>query len=231
MKTIFIVEDEPQIQEMLAFFLESEGFSVVGVIDFTQALSYIASKKPVDLILLDWMLPNGSGLQLLKKLKQDSETAKIPVIMLTARSELDDKIAGLNTGADDYIAKPFSLKELGARIQAVLRRATNQRAFAQILDLEGITVDMDAHRLYIDQQIIDISRIEFKLLTFLITHPEKVYSRAQLLDHVWGMDCYIDERTVDVSIGRLRKILEPTGHHTFLQTVRGSGYRFSTLGA
>ena len=227
METILTVEDEPHMQEMLTFFLESEGFNVVNVDNSTEALSYISEKKPVDLILLDWMLPHGSGLQLLKNLKCSPETMTIPVIMLTARSELEDKIIGLDAGADDYIAKPFSLKELGSRIKAVLRRITTQTATQQMIELDNMTVDIDAHRLYINQKIVNIGRMEFKLLVFLLTHPEKVYSRTQLLDYVWGMDRYIDERTVDVSISRLRKILELSNHHKFLQTVRGMGYRFS----
>lgn len=151
--------------------------------------------------------------------------------MLTARTEVEDKITGLDTGADDYIVKPFSLKELTARMNAVFRRASqHDTESGQLIELDNLTIDMDSHRLYIDQQIIDIRRMEFKLLTFLLTHSEKVYSRTQLLDHVWGVDCYIDERTVDVSVGRLRKILEPSGHHKLLQTVRGAGYRFSIRG-
>lgn len=228
MKTILTIEDEPHIQEMLTFFLETEGFGVANAHDHRQAFDYLLSGQPVDLILLDWMLPNVSGLDLLKEIKQHQGLSTIPVIMLTARTELEDKVTGLDAGADDYLAKPFSLKELSSRIKAVLRRSKEKgEEKPNIIEIEGLKIDTDAHRLYINGQTIEIARIEFKLLVFLTTHSEKVYSRNQLLDLVWGFDSYLDERTVDVSVGRLRKILEPSGHAKMLQTVRGAGYRFS----
>ena len=228
MKTILTIEDEPHIQEMLTFFLETEGFGVANAHDHRQAFYYLLSGQPVDLILLDWMLPNVSGLDLLKEIKQHHGLSTIPVIMLTARTELEDKVTGLDAGADDYLAKPFSLKELSSRIKAVLRRSKEKgEEKPNIIEIEGLKIDTDAHRLYINGQTIEIARIEFKLLVFLTTHSEKVYSRNQLLDLVWGFDSYLDERTVDVSVGRLRKILEPSGHARMLQTVRGAGYRFS----
>ena len=228
MKTILTIEDEPHIQEMLTFFLETEGFGVANAHDHRQAFDYLLSGQPVDLILLDWMLPNVSGLDLLKEIKQHQGLSTIPVIMLTARTELEDKVTGLDAGADDYLAKPFSLKELSSRIKAVLRRSKEKgEEKPNIIEIEGLKIDTDAHRLYINGQTIEIARIEFKLLVFLTTHSEKVYSRNQLLDLVWGFDSYLDERTVDVSVGRLRKILEPSGHARMLQTVRGAGYRFS----
>ena len=228
MKTILTIEDEPHIQEMLTFFLEKEGFVVANAYDHRQAIDYLLSGQPVDLILLDWMLPNVSGLDLLKEIKQSSDLSAIPVIMLTARTELEDKVTGLDAGADDYLAKPFSLKELSSRIKAVLRRSKEKgEGKKNVIEIDGLKIDTDAHRLYINGQTIEIARIEFKLLVFLTTHPEKVYSRNQLLDLVWGFDSYLDERTVDVSVGRLRKILEPSGHTKMLQTVRGAGYRFS----
>ena len=228
MKTILTIEDEPHIQEMLTFFLEKEGFVVANAYDHRQAIDYLLSGQPVDLILLDWMLPNVSGLDLLKEIKQSSDLSAIPVIMLTARTELEDKVTGLDAGADDYLAKPFSLKELSSRIKAVLRRSKEKgEGKKNVIEIDGLKIDTDAHRLYINGQTIEIARIEFKLLVFLTTHPEKVYSRNQLLDLVWGFDSYLDERTVDVSVGRLRKILEPSGHTKMLQPVRGAGYRFS----
>ena len=230
MSTVLVVEDEFAIQEMLSIFLKSEGFEVVCAYDYSEAGAYLSLNQPVDLVLLDWMLPKGSGLQLLKELKSHSTTRAIPVIMLSARAELEDKLTGLNTGADDYLAKPFSLKELLARIHAVLRRSNPEAEKpAQIVQIEGLFVDISAHRLRIQQKNIDIGRMEFKLLAFLMKHLERVYSRAQLLDCVWGQDNYVDERTVDVAVGRLRKILAPSGHDKMLQTVRGEGYRFSKL--
>lgn len=232
-KNIFIVEDEPAIQEMLTMFLGSEGFAVKSAYDVDEAKQYLTSNTP-DLILLDWMLPKGSGIQLLNEIRNNENNLikNIPVIMLTAKTELNDKILGLNTGADDYISKPFSLKELLARIQTNLRRSeVNSKTESQTnhIKVDSLLIDLDAHRLFVDQQLITIGRMEFKLLCFLIEHIERVYSRGQLLDYVWGSDNFIDERTVDVSIGRLRKTLEPFGYDQKIQTVRGEGYRFSKL--
>ncbi len=230
MKTILIVEDEPAIQDMLSLFLRSEKFDIAHAYDYVQASEYLKVHYP-DLILLDWMIPKGSGIQLLKEIRnsQDERIRIIPVIMLTARTELDDKLSGLNIGADDYISKPFALKELLARIQSVLRRvpAISKNESQNQIWIETLCVDNDAHRLVINEQVIAIGRMEFKLLSFLVSHLDRVYSRAQLLDFIWGTENYVDERTVDVAIGRLRKTLEPSGYDKMVQTVRGEGYRFS----
>ncbi len=230
MKTILIVEDEPAIQDMLSLFLRSEKFEVAHAYDYVQASDYLSAHRP-DLILLDWMIPKGSGLQLLTEIRnsQEERIRTLPVIMLTARTELEDKLSGLNIGADDYLTKPFALKELLARIQSVLRRTpkiTGEASNNQVW-IDTLCVDIDAHRLMINGQTVAVGRMEFKLLSFLITHLERVYSRAQLLDYVWGTENYVDERTVDVAVGRLRKTLEPFGYEKMLQTVRGEGYRFS----
>ena len=211
-------------------FLRAEKFNIGHAYDYVEAIEYLSLHRP-DIILLDWMIPKGSGLQLLNEIRNnhDELIKKIPIIMLTARSELDDKLSGLNVGADDYLTKPFALKELLARIQSVLRRTveiSNDEPKNQI-QIDSLCVDMDAHRLMINDQSISIGRMEFKLLSFLVSHLDRVYSRAQLLDYIWGTENYVDERTVDVAVGRLRKVLEPFGCAQMVQTVRGEGYRFS----
>ncbi|MFH4354958.1 MAG: response regulator [Neisseriaceae bacterium] len=233
MKNILVVEDEKNIQDMISVYLTSRNYKVIKAFDYLEALSILNSKKAVDLILLDWMIPKGSGIQLLELIKKNPHRKNIPTIMLSAKVDIDDKIKGLNSGADDYISKPFSFKELLARIEAQLRRSKNNKQPVlqqEILEYEGIRIDTAAHRVFINEQDIPIRRIEFKLLKFLIQHPDRVLSRSQLLDNVWGINTYVEERTVDVSIGRLKKILAPTGHDKLLQTVRGEGYRFSNLG-
>ncbi|WP_434777450.1 phosphate regulon transcriptional regulator PhoB [Neisseria sp. Ec49-e6-T10] len=229
MKSILIVEDELAIQEMLLLFLKQQGFQVLLASDYDSALLLLETQQLPDLILLDWMLPGGSGINLLKQIKAHKATESIPVIMLTARSEEDNKVIGLEAGAEDYMIKPFSLKELLARIKVVFRRNQNEQSAlsTKTMNIEGICIDIDAHRVFINEESVQIGRMEYKLLVFLMTHMERVFSRSQLLDHVWGTDAYLDERTVDVVVGRLRKILEPTGHGKLLQTVRGEGYRFS----
>ena len=230
MNTILIVEDELAIQDMLSLFLRSEKFDVAHAYDYVQASEYLTVHCP-DLILLDWMIPKGSGIQLLKDIRnsQNEQIRTIPIIMLTARTELEDKLSGLNIGADDYLTKPFALKELLARIQSVLRRVpVNVKKEPQNqIWIETLCVDNDAHRLLINEQVVAIGRMEFKLLSFLVRHLDRVYSRAQLLDYIWGTENYVDERTVDVAIGRLRKTLESSGYDKMVQTVRGAGYRFS----
>jgi two-component system phosphate regulon response regulator PhoB len=223
---ILVVEDEQPIRDMITFSLEQAGFEPVGAADAREAQAQIADARP-DLILLDWMLPGISGLELARRWKREDLTTDIPVIMLTARVEEDDKVRGLETGADDYVTKPFSPRELVARIRAVLRRAAPEAGGEQ-LQTEGLIMDFVGHRVSVGEQVLALGPTEFRLLRFFMSHPERVYSRSQLLDRVWGSNVYVEERTVDVHIRRLRKVLEPTGHEKLVQTVRGTGYRFST---
>ncbi|QKT04425.1 phosphate regulon transcriptional regulator PhoB [Ectothiorhodospiraceae bacterium 2226] len=223
-KTVLVVEDEGAIREMLTLVLEDEGFEVVAVADGHQAQAALARRAP-DVILLDWMLPGVSGLELTRRWKGQADTCEIPIIMLTARLEEDDRVRGLDAGADDYVGKPFSPRELLARVRAQLRRREVNPT--ETLEVDGLSLDAAAHRVRADGQRVDLGPTEYRLLHFFMTHPERVYSRAQLLDHVWGGDVYIEERTVDVHIRRLRKALEPYGRDRYIQTVRGSGYRFS----
>jgi two-component system phosphate regulon response regulator PhoB len=192
------------------------------------ARASIADHRP-DLVLIDWMLPDMSGLELTRALKRDKDTQEVPVIMLTARAEEQDKVMGLEGGADDYVTKPFSPRELLARINAVLRR-TNHGATEEVVAAEGLVLDVASHRVSVDDKTVPLGPTEYRLLSFFMTHTERVYSRSQLLDRVWGGNVYVEERTVDVHIRRLRKALEPFGYDRFIQTVRGSGYRFSTRG-
>jgi two-component system phosphate regulon response regulator PhoB len=210
---------------MLSFVLEQAGFTVVEAEDFDVALEKVKEPYP-DLILLDWMLPGGSGVQLAKKLKQHEFTRDIPVIMLTARGEEDDKIRGLEAGADDYVTKPFSPKELVARIKAVMRRVT-PTSKEEPIEFNGLILEPISHRVTANGDALDMGPTEFKLLHFFMTHSERVYSRELLLDNVWGTNVYVEDRTVDVHIRRLRKALSQHGHDAMIQTVRGAGYRFS----
>lgn len=222
---ILIVEDEPAIREMLGYSLVKEGFSFEEAADVDQARSRIGKNKP-NLILLDWMLPGVSGIDYARHIRKDPDTRDIPIIMLTARSAESDKIKGLDTGADDFISKPFSTKELLSRIKAVLRRTTPAGAEGSI-EVNGLMLDPETYRVSANGQPIEISPTEFRLLQFFITHPERVYSRTQLLDQVWGQNIYVEERTVDVHIRRLRKTLAPYHYDDYIQTVRSVGYRFS----
>ena len=224
-KHILIVEDEASIGDMLSFTLGNAGFQTSTAVDARQAQTLIIKQRP-DLILLDWMLPGLSGIDYARRLKKDELTQDIPVIMLTARVEEDDKIQGLDSGADDYITKPFSTRELIARIKAVLRRAGVP--IDSVLQTEQLTLDSASHRVSIAGQSLQLGPTEFRLLEFFMSHPERVYSRSQLLDRVWGSTVYVEERTVDVHIRRLRKQLQPYGYEYLIQTVRGAGYRFST---
>ncbi len=224
-RTILLVEDEAPIREMLSFVLEQAGFNVVEAEDFDVALEKVKEPYP-DLILLDWMLPGGSGVQLAKKLKQHEFTRDIPLIMLTARGEEDDKIRGLEAGADDYVTKPFSPKELVARIKAVMRRVT-PTSKEEPIEFNGLILEPISHRVTANGDPLDMGPTEFKLLHFFMTHSERVYSRELLLDNVWGTNVYVEDRTVDVHIRRLRKALSQHGHDAMIQTVRGAGYRFS----
>ena len=222
---VLVVEDEPAIQELIAVNLEHAGHRVTRAKDAEAALGLVKSMLP-DLLLIDWMLPGMSGASLARQLRQDERTRQIPIIMLTARSAEQDKIAGLEAGADDYVTKPFSPKELVARIKAVLRRRAPQ-ATDDPVQSAGLRLDPATRRVFGDSTLLDLGPTEFRLLHFLMTHAERVHSRAQLLDKVWGDHVFIEERTVDVHIRRLRKSLEPTGHDRLIETVRGAGYRFS----
>jgi two-component system, OmpR family, phosphate regulon response regulator PhoB len=222
---ILVVEDEPAIQELIAVNLEHAGHHVMRAKDAESALGLVKSALP-DVLLIDWMLPGMSGASLAKQLRQDERTRQIPIIMLTARAAEQDKVAGLEAGADDYITKPFSPKELVARIKAVLRRRAPQTTDDPV-ELAGLRLDPGTRRVFGNGTALEIGPTEFRLLHFLMTHPERVHSRAQLLDKVWGDHVFIEERTVDVHIRRLRKSLEGTSHDRLIETVRGSGYRFS----
>ena len=222
---ILLVEDEPAIQELIAFNLTQAGHHVLRAASAENAMTLVKNALP-DLILLDWMLPGASGVEFAKKLRADERTRGVPIIMLTARSDEQDKITGLETGADDYITKPFSPRELQARIKAVLRRRAPQMT-DDAVDTNGLRLDPVTHRVHGHGEPIDLGPTEFRLLHFFMTHPERVHSRAQLLDQVWGDHVFVEERTVDVHIRRLRSALEPSGHDSLIQTVRGTGYRFS----
>jgi two-component system phosphate regulon response regulator PhoB len=224
--TILVVEDEPAIQELIAVNLSFAGHKVLRAFDTDQAQTLIRAELP-DLILLDWMLPGTSGLALARKLRSEERTRTVPVIMLTAKGAEQDKVDGLEAGADDYITKPFSPKELMARIKAVLRRRAPQLT-DDAIDVSGLQLDPSTHRLTGHGRTLPIGPTEFRLLHFFMTHAERVFSRTQLLDQVWGDHVFVEERTVDVHIRRLRKALEPTGHDAHVETVRGSGYRFTS---
>jgi two-component system, OmpR family, phosphate regulon response regulator PhoB len=222
---ILVVEDEQPIRDLIAFGLRRAGCDVALAEHSQAALASIGDRRP-DLVLVDWMLPDMSGLDLVRALRRDANTRDVPIIMLTARAEEADKVAGLETGADDYLTKPFSARELVARIQAVLRRRA-PTGEAERVAVEGLTLDQAGHRVAADGKTVSLGPTEYRLLAFLMTHPDRVYSRGQLLDRVWGGNVYVEERTVDVHIRRLRKSLEPSGYDRFVQTVRGAGYRFS----
>jgi two-component system phosphate regulon response regulator PhoB len=225
-KQILIVEDEKPIRDMITFGLRRAGFDVREAEDCSAARASIADHRP-DLLLVDWMLPDQSGLELTRAIKRNKETEDLPVIMLTARAEEHDKVTGLEGGADDYVTKPFSPRELLARINAVLRRSSVIGA-GDTLEAGGLLLDTASHRVTADGQTVQLGPTEYRLLQFFMEHPERVYSRSQVLDRVWGGNVYVEERTVDVHIRRLRKALEPYRRESLIQTVRGSGYRFST---
>lgn len=223
--TVMVVEDEPAIQELIAFNLKQAGHFVIEAPSAELASRMIKETLP-DLILLDWMLPGMSGIEFARKIKDDNYTKAIPVIMLTARGEEQDKVKGLETGADDYVTKPFSPRELNARIKAVLRRRAPQMT-DELVEVAGLALDPQTHRVTGHNAPVNLGPTEFRLLHFFMTHPERVHSRTQLLDNVWGNQAYIEERTVDVHIRRLRRALEPTRHDGLVQTIRGAGYRLS----
>ena len=222
--TILVVEDEPAIQELIAYNLKQAGHQPLRADNAEQALNLVANALP-DLVLLDWMLPGLSGIEFARRLRADKRTRAIPIIMLTARSDEQDKLQGLETGADDYITKPFSPRELNARIKAVLRRRAPEMT-DDMVQLGGLKLDPASHRVTGNGQPVELGPTEFRLLHFLMTHAERVHSRTQLLDQIWGDHVFVEERTVDVHIRRLRKALEPTELDGLVQTVRGTGYRF-----
>lgn len=221
--TILVVEDEPPIVELISFTLKGAGWAVDPVIDTASAWAYLQQKRP-QLILLDWMLPDQSGIRLLARIRADRNFANLPVIMLTAKSMEEDKVQGLEQGADDYITKPFSPRELNARIKALIRRKTPEHSELE-MRAGPLTVDPVSCRVSVDGQAIEMGHAEFKLLRFLIAHPERVFTRGQLLDKVWGDHVVLEERTVDVHILRLRKALAPAD--SLIKTVRSVGYMLS----
>lgn len=223
--TILVVEDDPSIRELLSINLETSGHRVIEAASAEEAEKLITVSLP-DLILLDWMLPGKSGPQFATNLRDKERTKDVPIIMLTARTDEQDRVTGLEVGADDYMVKPFSPRELIARIKAVLRRRKPQLTEDKVT-VDGLVLDPVTHRVYANDQSLMIGPTEFRLLHFFMTHPERVHSRSQLLDKVWGDHVFVEERTVDVHIRRLRSLLEATGHDCLIQTVRGSGYRFS----
>src|SRR5690554_5854559 len=226
-KTVLIVDDEPAIREMIAVALEMADYDYLEAEDARQAHALVVDRQP-DLILLDWMLPGTSGVELARRLKKEEATADIPIIMLTAKVEEDNKIQGLEAGADDYITKPFSPRELVARLKAVLRRTTPQ-GIEEAVEVDGLLLDPVSHRVSANGRAVEMGPTEYRLLQFFMTHQERAYTRSQLLDQVWGGNVYVEERTVDVHIRRLRKALGERHQH-LVQTVRGTGYRFSAKG-
>jgi two-component system, OmpR family, phosphate regulon response regulator PhoB len=225
-KRILIVEDEPAIRDMVAFALGRAGLEAVHAADVRAAQDVIMARVP-DLILLDWMLPGMSGLEYARRLRRDEMTREVPIIMLTARGEENDRVSGLEAGVDDYVVKPFSARELLARIKAVMRRVQGETESGTV-EAGGLRIDGPAHRVFANGQPVAMGPTEYRLLHFFMSHPERVYSRTQLLDQVWGGNVYVEERTVDVHIRRLRRTLEPFKLDDLVQTVRGAGYRFST---
>jgi two-component system phosphate regulon response regulator PhoB len=228
-KRILVVEDEKAIRDLIAFGLRRAGFDVREAQDCRAARESIVDVRP-DLMLVDWMLPDMSGLELIRSLKKSKDSGEIPSIMLTAKAEEQDKISGLEGGADDYITKPFSPRELLARIQAVLRRS-GPSGGEDVVEIPGLKIDDSSHRVSAGEREIALGPTEYRLLHFFMTHAERVFSRGQLLDRVWGGNTYVEERTVDVHIRRLRRALEPFFLDGHVQTVRGAGYRFSTRDA
>lgn len=227
-QTILVVEDETDLREMVADALELAGYQVLQAASIAEARRHTDAQPP-DLILLDWMLPDTSGIDWLRQLRRSGRFPALPIILLTARGEVSDRVAGLDSGADDYLVKPFSLKELQARIRAQLRKRQGDSDQEQY-SVGDLVLDIAMHRVTSSGNEVALSPTEFRLLRHFVTHPERVYTRSQLLDTVWGQQVFIEERTVDVHIRRLRKALEPHGKANLIQTVRGSGYRFSPRG-
>lgn len=225
---ILIIEDEAAIRDMLKFTLTASDYEVVEAANAEDGWKLALEHKP-DLILLDWMMPGTSGVALAKRLRQNDKTLTIPIIMLTARGEEEDQVQGFDSGADDYVIKPFSPRALVARIQALLRRQSSEKVQSDELVSGSMRLDLGSHRFYVRDEEVKLGPTEFKLIHFFMTHANRVFSRSQLLDHVWGQNVVVEERTVDVHIRRLRKLLEPTNVADYIQTIRGSGYRFSIV--
>ena len=223
--TVLVVEDEPSIQELIAASLRHSGYKVLRADSAEDAMLLVTEVLP-DVVLLDWMLPGLSGIQYARRLRSEERTTGLPIIMLTARSDEHDKVSGLDAGADDYLTKPFSPRELQARIKSVLRRRAPQMTEDSV-EIAGLRIDPVTHRVSGNNQTLELGPTEFRLLHFFMTHAERVHSRTMLLDQVWGDHVFVEERTVDVHIRRLRAALEISGHDRLIQTVRGSGYRFS----
>jgi len=223
--TVLVVEDEPQIQELIAVNLEHSGHRVRRAASAEEAESAIRAELP-DVLVLDWMLPGESGMAFTRRLRADERTRTLPILMLTARAMEQDKISGLEAGADDYLTKPFSPKELAARIKAVLRRRAPELA-DDVIEIHGVRLDPAARRVTVEGRPVEMGPTEFRLLHFFMTHPDRIYSRSQLLDHVWGDHVFIEERTVDVHIKRLREALGPVQCSALIETVRGAGYRLT----
>lgn len=223
-KTVLLIEDDEALRSMLKLLLTNNNFDVLEAPDYHAAVSLITDKE-FHVVLSDWMIPGGSGLQVVKRLRKDEKLKEIPIIMLTAKAAEDDQIEGFDAGADDYITKPFSNKELLVRMKALLRRIYPEDK--PKLQVNNLSVDLEAHRVFVDDEEIELGPTEYKLLCFLMQRVERVFSRDQLIDHIWGNDVYIDDRTIDVHIGRLRKQLESKDAHRIIQTVRGAGYRLS----
>lgn len=230
-RTVLIVDDELAIRDMLRMALEIAEYRCIEAENIQQAYALVVDERP-DIILLDWMLPGGSGLELLRRLKRDESTQEVPVIMLTAKTTEDNVIQGLDVGADDYITKPFAPRELIARIRALLRRAGAGDELGK-MEVNGLVLDGESRRIFAGDTAVDMGPTEFNLLQFFMSHPERAYTRGQLLDQVWGANVYVEERTVDVHIRRLRKALQTdqADYSGLIQTVRGTGYRFSSRGA
>lgn len=224
---LLVVEDERDIRDMLLFALEEAGFQVTDAGTAERALSLLTEGYKPDLFLVDWMLPGASGVELARRIKQKPELQDTPLILLTARGEEDDRVRGLEAGADDYVVKPFSPRELIARIRAVLRRAGTGVSTEAAIEIGGIRLDTASHRVTVRGETVKLGPTEYKILLFFMEHPERVFSRTQMLDAVWGHQVVVEERTIDVHMRRLRKALEPFGVEEYVQTVRGSGYRFS----
>ena len=228
--TVLVVDDETAIRDMLRMALEIADFRCIEADNIHDAYTLIVDERP-DIVLLDWMLPGGSGLEMLRRLKRGETTRELPVIMLTAKTAEDNVIQGLDVGADDYITKPFAPRELIARVRALLRRAGGGQANER-MQVSELVLDGESRRVLVGEEPIDMGPTEFKLLQFFMSHPERAYTRGQLLDQVWGANVYVEERTIDVHIRRLRKALQsPHGDYSnLIQTVRGTGYRFSSRG-
>lgn len=224
---VLIVDDEFAIRDMLRMALEIAEYECLEADTISEAHRLIVDERP-DIVLLDWMLPGGSGIELLRRIKRSEATRDIPVVMLTAKAAEDNVIQGLDVGADDYVTKPFAPRELIARIRALLRRTAGSEE-SRVLKVEGLTLDQESRRIFLDGKPIEMGPTEFNLLQFFMSHPERAYTRGQLLDHVWGANVYVEERTVDVHIRRLRKALQTpdADYSELVQTVRGTGYRFS----